>query len=232
MAVALKIKELLSGDPLHNGEPVRPSDIAIIMRSAKGRDSAYASALSQVGIPSVIAAEKSFFLNSEVLLTLCLLNSIDNPRRDIYLAGLMRSPLFDFSADELLHIRGLGGDTLFDSLKRVSEAEPDNTKAVMFLERLNAYRTVAEGMNTDRLLARLYRETGLMALASKNGGRENLMLLYDFAKKYEQGGYRGLYSFISYINSVLDRRTTFDDKREGGRRGCGKDNDRTQLQGT
>ena len=214
-AVALKIKELLKSGRLHSGAPVRPSDIAIIMRSAKGRDAAYSLALKECGIPSVIAAEKSFFLNAEVLLTLCLLNSVDNPRRDIYLAGLMRSPLFDFTPDELLKLREYGGDTLYDSLK-LAAREPKNKKAAAFLEKLSGYRYVAEGMNADQLLSRLYRETGLLALASRNGGRENLMLLYDFAKRYEGGTYRGLYSFISYINSVLDRRTTFDDKREPG----------------
>ncbi len=213
--VAAKIDELLREGRLNSGEPIRPSDVAIILRSARGRDSLYADALKKRAIPSRISGSKSFFLSSEVLLALCLLNVIDNPRRDIYLAGLLCSPLFDFSADDLCLIRHGGvGETLYEALCSYTEANPEFSKGVGFLDRLEYYRTISEGVGVDTLISKLYRETGLMALAARNGGADNLSLLYDYARNYESGAYKGLYNFIKFINGVLDKKTSFDDKRE------------------
>ena len=214
--VAEKIYELLSSGKLNNGKTPEPSDIAIILRSAKGKDVLYAEALKARGIPAEISGAKSFFLTSEVLLTLCLLNSIDNPRRDIYLAGLLCSPLFSFTADELYRIRHEGeGDTLWESLLSYTDSHPEFERGKYFIKRLEYYRTIAEGISVDALLSRLYRDSGLMALAAHNGATDNLSMLYDYARSYEAGAYKGLYNFISYINNILDKRTSFDDKRAG-----------------
>lgn len=216
-AVAAKISELLAKGTLNSGKPVRPSDIAIIIRSARNKDVLYAEALKRAGIPAQISGAKSFFMSSEVLLVLCLLNSIDNPRRDIYLAGLMCSPIFAFDADDLYLIRhGGGGNTLYESLVSYTAEHPEFEKGIRFLRKLDYYRTIAEGVGVDTLLSKLYRECGLMALATRSGGADNLTVLYDYARSYEGGSYKGLYNFISFINSILDKKTSFDDKREGG----------------
>ncbi len=211
--VAEKISQLLSEGRLDNGEPPRPSDIAIILRNARGRDVEYAAALESRGIPSCISGAKDFFLSPEVLLALCLLNTIDNPRRDIYLAGLLCSPLFDFTADDLLAIRQTGRESLYESLVTYTEENPDFAKGRSFLGTLEYYRTIAEGVGVDTLIYKLYRETGLMSLASRTGGKENLTLLYDYARGYEAGSFKGLYNFISFINNIIDKKTTFDDTR-------------------
>lgn len=211
--VARKIQDLLQNGRLNNGNPVRPADIAIILRNAKDRDLRYASALEELNIPVMISGAKDFFLSSEVLLALCLLNTIDNPRRDIYLAGLLSSPLFDFSADDLYLIKKGDKETLYESLVDYVKCNPGFTKGLYFLEKLNYYRSIAEGVSVDTLIYKLYRETGLLSLASKSGGKENLTLLYDFARSYESGSFKGLYNFISFINNIIDKKTTFDDTR-------------------
>ena len=212
-AVAAKIQELLESGRLNDGSPISPSDVAIILRNARGRDVEYAAALENIGIPSCISGAKDFFLSPEVLLALCLLNTIDNPGRDIYLAGLLCSPLFDFTADELYLVGKMGKDTLYESLCEYVRSTPDFAKGVSFLRTLEYYRTIAEGVSVDTLIYKLYRETGLMALASRSGGKENLTLLYDYARSYEAGSFKGLYNFISFINNIIDKKTTFDDTR-------------------
>ena len=216
--VAMKIRELLDRGKLNDGSPVKPSDIVIIMRNTT-HSKEYAAALSEVGVPSVISDEKSFFLSREVLLTLCLLNSIDNPRRDVYLAGLMCSPLYSFTPDDLYLIRHGGGcETLYEDLVAYVKANPDFAKGIDFLHSLSHYRAIAEGISVDKLLYRLYSETGLLALAARSGGKDNLMLLYDWARTFVAGSYKGLFSFLSFINSIVGERTTFDDSRESGER--------------
>ena len=213
--VAKKISDLLADGKLSNGSSIRPSDIAIILRNARDKDIKYALALEEYGIPVTISGAKDFFLSPEVLLALCLLNTIDNPRRDIYLAGLLLSPLFDFDADDLYLIRQEGGESLYESLVKYVESNSEFTKGVHFLERLGYYRAIAEGVSVDTLIYKLYHETGLLALASKSGGKENLTLLYDYARSYEAGSFKGLYNFISFINNIIDKKTSFDDTRVG-----------------
>ena len=90
----------------------------------------------------------------------------------------------------------------------------DGERVKKFLEKLTAYRLLSEGMPTDKLLMKLYHETGLLALSSsKKESKDNLMLLYEHARKYEAGSFKGLYNFISYINQLTGRDSDFD-KRE------------------
>ena len=213
--VARKIKAILKDGRLADGSAPRPSDIAIILRNARGKDTRYAEALEKEGIPVKISGAKSFFLCAEVLLALCLLNSIDNPRRDIYLAGLMCSPLYSFTPDELYLIRRANKEScLYDALNDYCAENPEFEKGQKFLAALRKYRAISEGVPCDELLFRLYRETGLLALASKSGGKENLMILYDYSRQFEAGEFKGLYNFIHFVNSLIDKRTTFDDSRE------------------
>ena len=213
--VARKIKELLDEGRLDSGERIQPRHIAIIMRSVKNKGEKYARALAKLGIPSALAQNEKFFINSDVLLVLCLLNSIDNPHKDVYLAGLMCSPIYNFKLGEIALIRKLcPADTLYDSLVSYSTECEGGERVAKFLEKLAYYRLTSEGMPTDKLLMKLYHETGLLALASgKKESKDNLMLLYEHARRFESGSFKGLYNFISYINQLTGRESDFD-KRE------------------
>ncbi len=203
---AKKIKELISCAKLNNGEPVRAGDIAILLRNGVRRINLYKDALAELGIRSKAADDKSFFLNSEIQLALCLLNTIDNPRRDIYLAGLMHSPLYSFTPDELYLIRRADKDknsSLWQSLTKYCNENPSFEKGIGFVNTINRYRSISEGVKIDALILRLYHETGLLALAKRDGKEENLMLLYNYARKFEASSFEGLYSFIKYINEVI-----------------------------
>lgn len=217
MVVALKIKDLLEKGRKNDGERITPKDIAILLRYTKGNDVLYAEALRSLKVPSVVMAKDEFFLTPEILLTLSLLNSIDNPNREIYLAGCMCSPLFGFGAEDIYEIKKKNKNkTLYDALVDYTDAHPEYEKGRTFLQRLEYYRTIAEGVGVDTLLYKLYHETGLLSLAAKNGGADNLILLYDYARGYEAGAFKGLYNFIHFINNLTGKKDTeFDDKRDG-----------------
>ncbi len=208
---AERIKELLTHGTLANGKPISPSDIAILLRKRSGIED-FASELRRLGIPYQSRDTGGYFMNAEVLLTLCLLNAIDNPSKDIYLAGLMCSPLFGFTADDLLKYRIFAPKgTLYRAICAYSEENPDDARLKDFITRLSHYRCLSEGMSVDALIYRLYHETGLLALASRHGGKDNLMLLYNYARKFEGSSFEGLYNFINYINNVAERDEALDD---------------------
>ena len=213
---AKKIRELLEGGTLSDGRKISPSDIAIVLRKKSGAQDFWA-ALDALGIKAEMKDKDGFFTSPEILIALSLLNSIDNPRRDIYLAALMCSPLYAFTPDELLRYRtGSRADCLYTLLKNYIDANPCDEKLAEFLSALSKYRELAEGMEVHELIYRLFCETGLFALAAANGERERLLLFYNYSRKFEAGSFKGLYSFIKYINAVVEKNAGFD---EGGTEG-------------
>ena len=209
--VAARIRELIDNGKREDGSPIKASDIAIILRSMKGRSEEYAEALKERGIPTKTSGKKDFFLNSDVLLALCLLNTIDNPLRDVYLTGALRSPIFNFTADELVAVRDMGkGVPFYRALVSYVEKHPEFKKGIHFLKTLARWREVAEGMCTDRLLSSLFAETGILALAEEHGEKSNLIRLYEYARGFEGSSFGGLGAFIAYINNVIANGEKFE----------------------
>ncbi len=207
--IAQEIHRLLTEE----GSTLRPSDIAIVLRN-RTKMSDYSSALAELGVPAEQNDNKNFFLNSDVLLALSLLNSIDNPQKDIYLTALMASPIFDFSKDELYLIRRGREGSLYSSLKEYCDENPSYIKGRAFLEKLSFYRTLSEGMNIEDFMLRIYNDTGIISLAEANGGAENLLMLFSYAKRFSASNFKGLYNFIKFINNIIDHETKFDAKKE------------------
>ncbi len=209
--IAKRIDELIGRATLANGETVQAKDIAVLMRSVKGAlANELCARLGSMGIRTSVVDTGSLFLDESVLLALSFLYCIDNPRRNVYLAALMCSPLFGFSADELLVIRRSSeAETLWEALLEYVDKNRDYERGVRFIASLIRYRRLAEGKRTDELLTLIYRESGLMALGARSGGRENLILLHSYARKYEQSDFKGLYSFISYVNEIIENGEEF-----------------------
>ena len=210
-AVAKEIRRLLSEETLDDGTPIKPSDIAVLLRGGRADAEKFAEAIRLYGIPVSSEEDKDFFLKPAILLVLSLLNVIDNPYRDIPLAALLRSPLYCFTMDELVTLR-LGQSenaSLYEALSEFAEKESGDVgeKARAFLSELSSFRRMAEGIPVDRLLRHLYRETGLLGLSSEGDGgaqwRQHLLILYQYARRFEASSFRGLYQFISYINTVI-----------------------------
>lgn len=217
--VAERVVHLLK-EKQPNGKPYAPGDIAILTRTT-GAGERFAKALAARGLRVDRPSGKGFFLNPEVLLAVSLLNVLDNPRRDVYLAGVLRSPLYGFSFDELIALRRESeeGATLYEALLTYTAAHPDFQKGERFLAELGELRRMAEGMPIDRLIWQLFHTTGLLSLAGadKNGApearRANLMLLYDYARRFEATSFKGLYNFIDYINEVIARDESIEEGR-------------------
>ncbi len=199
--VARRIKELI--DEGHS-----PSDIVILLRKTKNKVEAYEEALKELNIPYFNSSEGGFFANPEILLMLCLLNVIDNPRRDIYLAGALQSPIFGFSLDDMIEVRRYDrGGYLYDSLLKWYEAT-ENPKARYFLETVEDMRAHAAGSPIDELIWYIYSKTSMLSLSyGETGGEErraNLLMLYEYARSFESGSFKGLYNFILYINNLIE----------------------------
>ena len=217
--IADEIANYLNGKTLLNGKTVKPSDIVILLRSASTAAAVYENALKKRGIPCRNSAAIEFFESAEVLLVISLLSVIDNPLRDIYLAAALKSPLYGVTLDELLYIRRYRKEgSLFDAL-RVFTEERNFTKGKKFLRDREKYAALASEMPCDALIWQIYHETGLFSIIASDEERavyeieqakSNLITLYDYARGFERGGFKGLSGFISFINDVIAGKAKMD----------------------
>lgn len=194
-------------------EGTEPSDIVLLFRT-KSKTSIFEEALKKRNIKCFNKEDKDFFENDAVLLMLCILNTVDNPTRDIYLAGALKSPIFGFTVDDLTLIKSYAPKkSLYDSLLEYSDANNDK-KSEYFFKKLNEWRRFSEGRPVDALIRKIYRDTHIVEMLAgrKNSDSDierhaNLLLLYEYARDFENGSFKGLYNFILYLNDVLEKKT-------------------------
>ena len=184
--------------------PCRPEDIVVLMRSPGPRLRHYIRALGEEGIPCSAQENEDFFATMEVAVVYALLQVLDNPRQDVPLISVLRSPVFGFSPDRLAVIRGRcpQGD-FFDAL--CADEGEDSRR---FLQELEELRTLAKDTSVHRLLWRLYNRLNILgvfgAMARGRQRRENLIALSTYARTFEEAGYKGLFAFTSHLRSLLE----------------------------
>ncbi|MBQ7922621.1 MAG: UvrD-helicase domain-containing protein [Clostridia bacterium] len=108
--VAKRIADMLGQESIDGVRPIVPGDIAILLRSPDTSAGEYRTALAKRGIPVTLQNTPLLFTSPAVLLVLCLLHTADNPLSDIYTAGLMHSPLFGFTTEDLVRLQRFGGE--------------------------------------------------------------------------------------------------------------------------
>lgn len=108
--VAGRIKQIMREQKVTDkvtGElrPARYSDIVILLRSLSGWADAFAAVLNDAGIPAHTVLATGYFSAVEVQTVLSMLRILDNPRQDIPLAAVLRSPIVGMTDEELALLR-------------------------------------------------------------------------------------------------------------------------------
>lgn len=202
----LKEEGFLVRDKSGEYRPVENRDITILSSAVRSMDHIYLEELETAGIDSY-AESRGYFEKSEIKLMTSLLKIISNPQQDIPLIGVLRSPVANFTDEELAEIRMKKNGCFYFALE---EAAKDNgslgAKCAGFLENLSRWRGYTRFMPSDRLIWTLYQETDFYNFAGTYyGGEEsqaNLQLLFTRAKLYEKSGFKGLFNFIRYIERL------------------------------
>ena len=207
---ARRIRALLDeGFPVQGEDgqtrPVTPEDIVILMRSPSSRLSAFCAALEREGIPCDGGESEDFFAAMEVAVLLSLLEVVDNPRQDVPLIAVLRSPLVGMTPDRLAQIRTLQPDgDYYEALCR--DDAPDSAA---FLSLLAELRAASREMAADQLLWYIYDRCHASAVfgAMEDGELRlaRLHALYDYARRTVQSGKTGLFDFILYLRSLLEK---------------------------
>ncbi len=201
--IAKEIDRLIKYERKADDTKIEPRDIAIIMRTVTPA-SDIARALALYNIPCADNTKFDLFETPDVLLVLSLLSTIDNPHRDIPCAASLYSPIFSYTMDELIEIRKSADPSLsiFEALKEYSGSnETIKAKNEYFISKLTEYRSKATSMPIDKLLSYIYRDLSMSSY--ENANSKNLTRLYEMARLFESGSFKGLNNFISYINELI-----------------------------
>ena len=128
-------------------------DFAVLVRNTEVIPE-FTAAFDAAGIPYVVNRGRGFYDSREVNDLTHLLRVIANPRDEISLAVVLRSPLVNASEEALLRLK-INGETLGDALARTTPAAfgaDDHARLARFATRLHEWRRRREYVTFDRLL--------------------------------------------------------------------------------
>lgn len=215
-AVACEIVRLIeSGYTVEYSEGRRPllySDITLLFRK-KTHMETFKKVFEKQDIPVYMQGRGGFYSSFEVRTVMNFLSLLDNPRQDIALAGALHSPLFGLSSQELSEIR-VCADISYDFYDALcTYRECGNNKALSakverFFTIFNEIRAMNLSRDIDRVIAAVINKTGFDDFCSKlpNAAKRkmNLELLLAGAEKYEISSYSGLFSFVHYVDKMIE----------------------------
>jgi len=193
--LARHIKEIVEQDP-----DISYRDVAVLL-PAINLSSRFAQALRAEGIAYKILDGKGFYERQEILDLVNLLSFLLNSRKDVELAGILRSPYFGIDDAALTNLfKAKGEITLWEYLKQVKCAvDPaaclENSEPLAkACRKLSQLRKVAATLSLPELFKEIYDVLQVNAiLLAQEFGREKLanvnklkILANDFAM--QQGG--------------------------------------------
>ena len=150
--VAEKIRHLMKTQPVTDkatGElrMARYSDIVILLRSLSGWEDSLVEVLNGNGIPAHTVSSTGYFSTVEVQTVLSMLRLLDNPRQDIPMAAVLRSPMAGLTDEELAVLRLEDGSVPFhEAVLELAEGlyEEDGQKEIS-----NPEADQKQGKNAD-----------------------------------------------------------------------------------
>ena len=207
-----KIKELhASKKQVQNADgsfrQIQWRDFAVLRRSLAGWGTRAVAAMRQAGIPAVVNERDGYFEAQEIQLLLSLLQIIDNPEQDLPMAAVLHSGLVGLDANELGALRLTGDGSLWSVMHLYAEQAQDE-RLLQFIAHIERWRTLSRRHGVADLLWDIYETLDYVNYvgAMPNGlvRRANVMALYERAKGFESSGFRGLFRFLRFVESLRD----------------------------
>ena len=211
--VARRITELLDGthyvrEGREQARPIRPEDIAILLRSPGSMGGYFQDALASVGIRCSTGGGEDLLQTREVAVFRGILQIISNPRQDIPLLTALASPVFSVTADELAQLRsGKRKISLYDALLQC-----DHPKIQRFLHDLAIWRREARLHSLAQLMESILNLTRMDSIfAVMDGGeakKANIQTFYQLAVDFEKTGRRDLEQFLDHLAALEEKGLT------------------------
>jgi ATP-dependent helicase/nuclease subunit A len=216
--IAHHLKKLVECEPKHEiwddekkfFRPVEWRDVAVLLRSPRGKSEVYAKEFERIGVPLSVT-RAGFYETAEILDLLSLLRLLDNPLQDVPCIAVLRSPLVGLSLDEMAEIRlAARGKHFWTALVRSqkSEAGCQNgaaAKISKFLERFARWRKLATQHSLSECLEAVLMETlytdWLRARPRGAQRAANIECFLNLAQSFDQFQRQGLFRFLKFIEA-------------------------------
>ena len=189
-------------------------DIVILMRSTRFNAPVFAQILENENIPVYIDDSDGYFDTIEISLVEDMLSLIDNSRQDIPLIGVLHSPVFSFTIDELADIRLESKDVpYYEAFRNYADRGSNpalRAKCAETEQTIANWKQLARDITLSELVWKLIWETGYYTYAGALPGgsqrQANLRALADKAMEASEGGIYDVYGFLKYIEAVKDKK--------------------------
>ena len=184
-------------------------DIVILLRSTSNIAPVYEKELLNNGIPVFSDTSSEYLQSIEIETVMSVLRIIDNPRQDIPLVAVLRSPIGGFTDNELLKIRLYDKNSDFYSALKLAMGDKESklsARIKVFIDNLENWRQKQEYLGLDELIWIIYNDTGYYNYVSLMPDGDlriaNLKMLFERAKEYESASFKGLFKFINFIDRL------------------------------
>ncbi len=214
--VAKRIKELVDSkyqvyDRKKGYRKLQYRDIVILLRATSNVATYFEKELAKLEIPVFSDTSENYLDSIEIGTMISLLKVIDNPYKDIPLVSVMRSFIGDFTDNELIEIRLAKKDGYYyEAIKEARNSEKTNkelkAKIEDFLNKIEKWREEEKYLPLNELIWKIYNETDyynyVRLMPNGKVRKANLKMLFERAKEYEKISFKGLFSFIRYLEKI------------------------------
>lgn len=213
-AIVQKIRQLVGQNIIYDRKtqrlrPVSYQDI-VILAPSRGYYQILEQIFTRYDVPIHLDKDENYYRRTEIMLAINFLHLVDNAKQDIPLVAVLRSPLLGLSEEDLAQIRIFTPEGRFyKAIRFYLDNGPDkkiHAKLSQLTYWLEKWRLLARSAPIHELLWQIYEDTGFIEYAAgmPNGPKRenNLRTLYQYARQFESSGYRGLFSFIRYVENI------------------------------
>lgn len=199
---------------LKANRPLRFKDI-VLLTPTKKNNIDIQDIFKQLKIPTAVNDTQNYFQTTEIAIMMSVLKIIDNPKQDIPLVAVLRSPIVGLDEVELSRIRiqdkqGSFYDALMAFVGKADWKDIRNrqlhAKLTAFTVKLEKWRTESKRRPLVDLIWTIYEDTGFLhyvgGMSSGRQRKANLHALYDRAAAYEKTSFKGLFQFIRFIEKM------------------------------
>ncbi len=149
-------------------------DFCILVRSVSKYGDGLLKALRDRGIPAAGEEKHEFLERPEIRLIYNLLRILDNPLTDISAASVMLSPIYGFTAQDLIELKTFSRrKRLYLQVQELADTQDAEKTASLetlrqrcraFLQSVSRLRNAVEAMPLESLIMHVYDETDLLSL--------------------------------------------------------------------